>query len=111
MLIAHHGGLPGIRDPSLLDPALARPVNIFNYGDPDLPALAATYAAGIIGNHPFIDGNKRTGFVAAATFLDRNGLELTAAEAQATQITIDLAAGDISEDGYAAWLRDNALPF
>ena len=110
MLITRHGGSPGIREPNLLDSALARPLNLFNYDDPDLPALAATYAAGIIGNHPFIDGNKRTGFAAAATFLDINHLELTAPETQATQLTIDLAAGDISEDEYAAWLRDNTKP-
>ena len=111
MLISHHGGLPGIREPNLLDSALARPLNLFNYGDPDLPTLAASYAAGIIGNHPFVDGNKRTGFAAAATFLDINRLELTASETQATQMTIDLATGDLSEDEYAAWLRDNTQPF
>jgi len=107
LLIVEHGGSPGLRDQSLLESALARPVNLRSYGDPDLPALAACYAAGIIRNHPFVDGNKRTGFAAAATFLDRNGLELSASEAEATRMTLGLAAGAITEDEYAAWLRDN----
>jgi len=107
MLIAEHGGSSGIRDRKLLDSALARPTNLFNYEHPALPILAASYAAGIIGNHPFVDGNKRTGFAAAATFLDRNGVELTASEAQAAQMTIDLATRNVSEEEYAAWLRDN----
>ncbi len=111
MLIAEHGGSSGIRDENLLDSALARPVNLFNYERPGLPVLAASYAAGIVGNPPFIDGNNRTGFVAAATFLDRNGVELTASETQAAQMTIDLATRDISEEEYAAWLRDNSEPF
>ena len=110
MLIAEHGGSHGVRDAGLLDSAFSRPVNLGSYGDPDLPALAAVYAAGIIKNHPFIDGNKRTGFAAAATFLDSNGLELTAPEAEATRMTLDLAAGTVSEDEYAAWLRENTRP-
>ena len=110
MLIAEHGGSSGIRDRELLDSALARPINLFNYDHPALPVLAASYAAGIVGNHPFIDGNKRTGFAAAATFLDRNGLELTAPETQAVQMTIDLAAREVSEQEYAAWLGENIQP-
>ena len=108
MLIAEHGGPRGVRDAGLLDSALSRPVNLFSYGDPDLPALAAAYAAGIIKNHPFVDGNKRTGFAAAATFLDRNGLELTASEAEATRMTLDLASGSVAEEEYGAWLRENS---
>jgi len=107
LLIAEHGGSPGLRDQGLLESALARPVNLRSYGDPDLPALAACYATGIIANHPFIDGNKRTGFAAAATFLDRNGQELGATEAEATRMTLGLAASALTEDEYAAWLRDN----
>jgi len=110
MLIAEHGGPSGIRDENLLDSALARPINLFNYEHSSLSILAASYAAGIVGNHPFVDGNKRTGFAAAATFLDRNGVELTASEAQAAQMTIDLAARDISEDEYAEWLHKNIQP-
>jgi len=82
-------------------------VNLRSRGRPDLPALAASYAAGIIANHPFVDGNKRTGFAAAATFLDRNGFELTATEAEATRMTLGLAASQVTEDQYAARLRDN----
>ena len=107
MLIAEHGGSHGVRDARLLDSALSRPVNRFRYSSADLPALAAAYAAGMIKNHPFIDGNKRTGFAAAATFLDCNGLELTASEAEATQMILDLASGTVSEEEYAAWLREN----
>ena len=107
MLIAEHGGSSGIRDRRLLDSALARPIDLFGYEHPALPVLAASYAAGIVRNHPFVDGNKHTGFASAATFLDLNGIELTASEAQAARMTIDLATGDVSEDGYAAWLRDN----
>lgn len=108
ILIAEHGGPPGLRDAALLDSALARPAHLFAYKPKsDLSTLASSYASGIIQNHPFIDGNKRTGFAAAATFLDRNGLDLTASQAEASQMTIDLAAGDVSEDDYAAWLRDN----
>jgi len=107
LLIVEHGGSPGLRDQGLLESSLARPVNIRSYGDADLPALAPCYAAGIIRNHPFVDGNKRTGFAAAAIFLDRNGLELSASEAEATRMTLGLAAGAITEDEYAAWLRDN----
>ena len=110
MLIAEHGGSSGIRDENLLDSVLARPVNLYNYEHPALPVLAASYAAGIVGNHPFIDGNKRTGFAAAATFLDRNGVELTASETQAAQMTIDLATRDVSEEEYAAWLNENVQP-
>jgi death-on-curing protein len=88
------------------DRAARRPRrSAFNHGDPDLPALAAAYATGIIKNHPFVDGNN-TGFAAAATFLDRNRLELAASEAEATRMTLNLAAGDLSEEEYAAWLRE-----
>jgi death on curing protein len=108
LLISEHGGSPGLRDQGLLESALARPANLLAYGDPDLPALAAAYAAGIIGNHPFIDGNKRSGFAAAATFLDLNGVELTASELDATRMTVGLAASEVTEDDYAAWLRENS---
>ena len=111
MLIAEHGGASGIRDEKLLDSVLARPINLFNYEHPALPALAACYAAGIVGNHPFVDGNKRTGFAAAATFLDRNGVELTASETQAAQMTIDLATRSVSEEEYAIWIRENSEHF
>jgi death on curing protein len=105
MLLAAFGGAAGLRDENLLDAALARPRNLHAYEQPDLAALAAAYTAGIVGNHPFIDGNKRAGFLAAYVFLDRNGLELTAPEAEATTMTQALAAGEIDAAAYAAWLR------
>ena len=107
LLITRYGGPAGVRDRGLLESALARPLNLRAYAKPDLPALAAAYARGIVDNHPFVDGNKRTGFLAAATFLDRNGLELTAPEAEATRMTVELAASRVTEDDYAAWIREH----
>ena len=105
--IAEHGGTRGLRDAGLVASALARPINAFADGERDLAALAAAYAFGIARNHPFADGNKRTAFLAAYTFLGLNGRELTAPEAEAVVMTLGLAAGDLPEPGYAAWLRDN----
>ena len=85
-LIAEYGGSPGLRDEGLLESALARPLHLFHYGNPSEVELAAAYAVGIAKNHAFIDGNKRTAFVAAAVFLSRNGLRLTAPEAEATRL-------------------------
>ena len=107
MLLAEFGGSPGLRDEGLLDSALARPRNLRAYESTDLAALATVYAAGIIANHPFIDGNKRTGFMAAYMFLDRNALTLTAAEAEATAIICSLAAHTIDESALAAWIRQH----
>ena len=107
MLLAEFGGSPGLRDEGLLDSALARPRNLYAHESPDLAALAASYAAGIVRSHPFIDGNKRTGFMAAYIFLDRNGVELTAPEAEATAVIRSLAAGEINESALAAWIRRN----
>ena len=105
-LVAEHGGAYGIRDEGLLEAALAKPRQIFAYAeDSDLPTLAAGYAAGILHSHPFVDGNKRTGFAAAAIFLDRNGRPLAAPEAEATAMTLALAAGEIDEDAFGAWLH------
>lgn len=108
--IAEHGGSGGIRDRGLLDSALNRPRNLFAYGDPDEYQLAASYASGIIQNHPFVDGNKRTGFVIAVLFLARNGKSLEAEEAEAVQVVLDLAAGTIDEKIFAAWLKQNCRP-
>jgi death-on-curing protein len=108
--LAEHGGASGVRDAGLLDSALARPENLFAYGEPDLFDLAGVYAAGIVKNHPFVDGNKRTGFLAAAVFLEINGFSLRAGEVDATLKTIALAASEISDVEYAAWLRENAAP-
>lgn len=105
MLLAEFGGSPGLRDEGLLESALARPRNLHAYESPDIAALAASYTAGIVGDHPFVDGNKRTGFIAAYIFLDRNGLDLIAPEAEATTMIRSLAAGKITEPDLAAWLR------
>jgi death on curing protein len=107
-LLAQHGGPGGVRDAGLLDSALARPRNRFAYGACDAAALAAAYAAGIVQNHPFVDGNKRTGFLAGALFLEINGWRLTAEESMAAATTNGLAAGEIEEAEYADWLRTNS---
>jgi death on curing protein len=108
--LAEHGGGEGIRDIGLLESALARPKNLLAYGGPDFPALAAALGYGIARNHPFVDGNKRTAYVAVETFLILNGLDLTAGDAECVVVMLDLAAGDLPEEGFAAWLRDNTRP-
>jgi death-on-curing protein len=107
-LLAEFGGASGIRDRKLLDSALARPKNLFAYGSSTPTALAASYAFGIVKNHPFVDGNKRTGFTLAILFLERNGWRFSASEADATIQTLGLAAGDVSEAGYADWLKTHS---
>jgi len=97
-----------VRDEGLLESALAKPQILFAYGSPTLAGLAASYAAGIIHNHPFLDGNKRTGFLVAATFLELNGLVFTASEVSVVETTLMLAAGNLKEAGYAAWLKKNS---
>jgi death on curing protein len=108
--LAEHGGGEGIRDMGLLDSALARPLNLVAYGAPDLPALAASLGYGLARNHPFVDGNKRTAYVAVETFLVLNGFDLVAGDAECVVVMLDLAAGDLPEAGFAAWLRDNTRP-
>lgn len=107
--IAEHGGSPDLRDGNLLESALARPQNLFAYGnpEPDLAALAAAYAFGIAQNHAFIDGNKRTSFVVTRTFLILNGLDITANQIERLTVWIDLGAGRLSEEALADWLRKN----
>jgi death-on-curing protein len=107
MVLSQHGGLAGVRDEGLLESALEKPPNLLAYGSPTLAELAASYAAGIILNHPFIDGNKRTGFMLAATFLELNGQEFTASEESVVENTLALAAGKVKEADYAAWLKTN----
>ena len=105
--VVEHGGPPGIRDDGLLDSALARPRNILAYlPDADLCTLAAAYSVGLAKNHPFVDGNKRVAFIAAALFLELNGHVLNAPEGEVVVATVDLAAGTLDEDGFARWLRD-----
>ena len=108
MVLAQHGGLSGVRDEGLLDSALSKPQNLFAYGSPALTEMAASYAAGMILNHPFLDGNKRTGFMVAAVFLEVNGHVLTASEESVVENTMALAAGALKESGYAAWLKGNS---
>jgi len=107
--IATHGGRSGLLDVGLLASALARLQNRANYGDPSVFDLAAAYAVGIIMNHPSLDGNKRTGFLAAYVFLDLNGWELMASEVEAVEAVLALAVGEIDEVGLSNWLKDHSL--
>ena len=108
MQLAEHGGLAGTRDAGLLDSALGRAQHLAAYGAPDHAALAAAYGWGISRNHPFMDGNKRTGFVATELFLQLNGYELTADDSACVLTMLAVAAGDLSEDDFAAWLRTHS---
>ena len=110
MQLAEHGGLPGTRDAGLLDSALARPLHLAAYDQPDAAALAAAYGWGIARNHPFIDGNKRTAFVAIELFLQLNGWALHASDADCVITMLAVAAGDLPEDTLADWLRRHAAP-
>ncbi len=109
-LLSRFGGLDGLRDAGLLESALARPLQLLACGEPSLFDLAACYAHGIVKNHPFLDGNKRSGLMAAALFLELNGMVFQAPEEQAVLQTLALAAGEIDADGYAEWLRDSCAP-
>ncbi len=102
--LAEHGGAAGVRDAGLLESALARPRNLAHYGEPDLCELAAAYAFGLARNHPFIDGNKRSAFVATELFLVINGWQLVASDADCVLIMLSLASGEIDEPTFAAWL-------
>lgn len=106
-LISEYGGLPGIRDEGLLDSALARPEQHFSYGDPDIFGLAAAYVYGIVRNHPFLDGNKRIGFVTGIIFLEENGKSFNPSEAEAVQAVRELASKKITEEEFAIWLEEN----
>ncbi len=103
-----HGGAAGLRDRGLLASALARPRQLEAYGETvDVVELAAAYTAGLVRNHPFVDGNKRTGFVVGIVFLELNGARFTASEEAATQAVLGLAAGTLDDAGYTAFLREN----
>ena len=108
MMLVQYGGASGVRDDNMLESALAKPVQLFAYGKPTITCLAASYAAGVMKNHPFVDGNKRIGFMLSAGFLERNGRQFFAAEADAVIQTLALAAGELDEGGYAAWLKKNS---
>jgi death-on-curing protein len=110
-LLALHGGAAGVRDGGLLQSALARPRQHLAYAETvDVIQLAAIYTNGIVRNHPFVDGNKRTGFVAGVLFLEINGFRFTASEEDAANAVLALASGDIGEDAYVAFLRANTRP-
>ena len=104
-LLARFGGSAGIREDNMLESALAKPRQLHAYGQPNVYEMAAAYAFGIVKNHPFVDGNKRAGFVAAYTFLGINGFDFTAPEEEAVIFTRGLAAGDITLEEYTLWLQ------
>jgi death-on-curing protein len=109
-LLALNGGAAGLRDAGLLQSALARPQQLYAYGDnPDGVDMAAAYIAGVVRNHPFVDGNKRTGFLVGILFLELNGFRFTATEESAAQAILSLAAGTLDEPALAAWLRANVI--
>ena len=101
--------MAGIRDEGLLDSAINKPKNLIAYGQPTVFELAASYATGLVKNHPFLDGNKRIGFMAAYVFLGANGWSLEATEEEAVLETLELAAGERAEADYAAWLARNSV--
>ena len=108
--LAEHGGLDGVRDPGMIESALARPVNLAEYGDPDAAELAAAYAVGLAKNHAFIDGNKRTAWVTARLFLADNGRSLDFAPRDAIRTMEDVAAGRIAETELGDWFRRHMPP-
>jgi death-on-curing protein len=103
--LAEHGGGEGVRDAGAMESAMARPVNLASYGEPDAAALAAAYAFSIARNHSFVDGNKRTAAVVSETFLVLNGYTLNASDAELVVAIIALAAGELSEDELTDWFR------
>jgi death-on-curing protein len=110
-LLAMHGGAVGLRDDRLLKSALARPQQHLAYADsPDIIDLSAVYTTGIVRNHPFVDGNKRSGFVMGILFLELNGYRFAASEEEAARAVLELAAGNLDEAGYGAFLRSNSVP-
>ena len=108
--LARFGGAAGLRDEAMLDSALGRPPNLFAYGEPSLFDLAASYGYGIVKNHPFVDGNERTGCIVAVVFLELNGQAFRASEVDAALKTLALAAGEVSETSYSEWLKVNSNP-
>jgi death on curing protein len=108
-LVVLHGGAAGLRDNTLLESALARPQQHFAYAEsPDIFEMAAAYTAGILRNHPFVDGNKRTGFVVGILFLELNGYRFAASEEGAARAVLELASGNLNEETYTSFLRANS---
>lgn len=108
--LAEHGGAAGVRDAGLFESALARAQNLAHYGEPDVADLAASYGFGLARNHPFIDGNKRTAFVAVELFLHVNGFELQADDPACVLTMLAVASGTLEEAGFADWIRRHAQP-
>lgn len=108
--LVQFGGSSGIRDRGAIESALARPQNLFAYGQPDLFDLAAAYTAGLSQNHGFVDGNKRTAFLTGVVFLAENGYDVVAEQAEVIAAMLELADHQLDEVGYAQWLRDHTIP-
>jgi death on curing protein len=108
--LAEHGGQAGVRDMALFDSALARAQQVAAYGTPDVSALAAAYGYGISRNHPFLEGNKRTAFVAVELFLMLNGYRLTASDVDCVIVMLEVAAGNITELDFTAWIHKHLVP-
>jgi death on curing protein len=101
------GGAPGLRDEGMLRSALERPVNKWQYEQAEMPVIAAAYAFGLAKNHAFVDGNKRIAFMTTIAFLRKNGIRFSPEQAHATRIILALAAGEVSEESLARWIKDN----
>lgn len=108
--LVEHGGATGLRDEGLFDSALARPLNLAAYGEPDIASLAAAYGVGLAKNHPFVDGNKRVAFLAVGLFLAANGYRLIASQVDATLTVLAVAAGELSDEAFADWIRKHMQP-
>ena len=108
--LAEHGGASGLRDETMLQSALSRPLHLLSYGSPDVADLAAAYGVGLAKNHPFVDGNKRAAFLSVGLFLALNGQRLVAMQAEATLVMIDVAASAMDESSFAGWIRDHMTP-
>lgn len=108
--LAEHGGSAGLRDEGLHESAMARPLNLAVYGSPDIAELAAAYGVGLAKNHPFVDGNKRAAFLAVGLFLHLNGYRLRATQVEATVAMLAVAAGELDEAAFTAWLRKHVEP-
>lgn len=106
--LSEHGGVSGLRDEGLLESALARPLNLVAYGEPDFADLAAAYGIGLAKNHPFVDGNKRAAFLAVGLFLRLNGRRLVASQADALITMVGVASGEIDDLRFAGWLRSHS---
>jgi death-on-curing protein len=106
--LVEHGGISGVRDNGMFESALAKPQNLVAYGEPDFAELAASYGLGLAKNHPFLDGNKRTAFVAVELFLRLNGYVLEADDATCVLTMLAVAAGEMDEQNFASWIRKNA---